>query len=34
MKILKFRSRQYFPYFFVADLIIYSTIVWVVSRLF
>lgn len=31
---LRFKAKQYFPNYFIADVCIYATIVWIVSRFF
>jgi hypothetical protein len=31
---LRFNSKKYFPNYFIADVVIYATVVWWVSRLF
>jgi hypothetical protein len=27
-----FKSKQYFPNYFIADVVIYATILWIISR--
>lgn len=30
---LRFNRKAYFPYFFVADVVIYATVAWLLTRL-
>lgn len=34
MRKLQFKFGKYFPHYFIADVVLYSVIVWWVSRLF
>jgi len=31
---INFKAKQYFPNYFLADVVIYATLVWLVSRFF